>query len=194
MALVYLDPIPRPASNSWPGNTCVRCAAWVLSELEECSPQFQTFVWRAVSCQRSIRGFNSSIVHPHHKSLQQFHWFVTSLKWHALTLFENIIRLRERLPSFPGSLLSSASEWRYGITAGECVKYWESQILCWIHCGNNFTNSYVPKVYPDAKGNPKLIRSILDEWSHSQYHNSSINSVYGHLLTQLLHSICRMQK
>ena len=141
-----------------------------------------------------FRGFTRPIVHQDHKSLQQFHWFVTGLTWHALKLFESIIHLRERLPRFPGGLLSSASECRYGITAGERVKYWESQIRCWIHCGNHFMNSYVPKVCPNAKRNPELIRSSLAEWSHSQYHDISINSAYGHLLAPLLHSICSMQK
>ena len=57
-------------------------------------------------------------------------------------------------------------------------------------------NSYVTAVYdatPNANKN-KLIRNSLAERSHRKHHHISINGKYGHLLTLLLHSICRIQK
>ena len=53
----------------------------------------------------TVRSFARSIVHQHHKSLQQFHLFFTDLTWLALKVLDSIIHLREkRLPIFPGSL------------------------------------------------------------------------------------------
>ena len=136
-------------------------------------------------------GYNRSILHQHHTSLKQFHWFFTNLTWHTLERFISIIHLRKRLPNFPGSFPSPASEWRYGITRDERVRFWESETLCWIHCENNFMNSYVTTV---AECNQKLIRNCHAERSHRKYLYISINGKFGHLLTLLLHSICRIQK
>ena len=56
MYLASLDPRPMPDSNSWPspGSKCVWGAAWALSVLKECSPEFDTSAWRAVSWHRSL--------------------------------------------------------------------------------------------------------------------------------------------
>lgn len=48
----------------------------------------------------------------------------------------------------------------------ETMKDWESNTLCWVHCGNHLVNSYVPKDWPDIKGNHRC------KWC-----------AYGHLLT-----------
>ena len=130
-------------------------------------------------------GFTRSILHQHHKSLQQFHWFFTNLTWCTLKRFVSIIHLWKRQPNVPGSFLSSASDWRYSITRDERVRFLESETLFWIHCENNFMNSYVTTVWRDAKCKQKLTSIYMSCWTKPP--QTSVSTVS---MATFLHPFC----
>ena len=62
----------------------------------------------------------------------------------------------------------------------------ESSTLSWVHGCSQLVNSYVPEAGSSTKSYPQLVRIDVVERSHSQYHNISIHSAYGHLPHPLL--------
>lgn len=92
------------------------------------------------------------------------------------------------------SLFPSASKCRDSVISHDSVKDGQSGTLSWVHCGNQFMNSYVHESGSNTKCYPKFIRIYLAEWRHSHDHHISINSTYSHLLAPLLYSICQWRK